>query len=38
MSETIEFKVNDKPVRMSVDAGRPLLWVLRGDLGLTGAK
>ena len=36
--ETISFKLNDKPVRLRVDADRPLLWVLRTDLGLTGTK
>ena len=38
MNETIAFKLNDKPVRLEVDGGRPLLWVLRTDLGLTGTK
>ncbi len=38
MPDTIAFKLNDKPVRLSVDGGRPLLWVLRTDLGLTGTK
>ena len=38
MSEAIAFKLNDKPVRLSVDGERPLLWVLRTDLGLTGTK
>ena len=36
--DTIEFKLNDKQVRMAVDKERPLLWVLRADLGLTGTK
>jgi len=34
----ISFKLNDKPVRLEVDANRSLLWVLRTDLGLTGTK
>jgi aerobic-type carbon monoxide dehydrogenase small subunit (CoxS/CutS family) len=38
MTETISFKLNNKPVRLDVDSSRPLLWVLRTDLGLTGAK
>jgi len=38
MTETIAFKLNDKPVRLDVDGSRPLLWVLRTDLGLTGTK
>ena len=38
MSDAIAFKLNDKPVRLSVDGDRPLLWVLRTDLGLTGTK
>ena len=38
MPDLIAFKLNDKPVRLSVDGNRPLLWVLRTDLGLTGTK
>jgi aerobic-type carbon monoxide dehydrogenase small subunit (CoxS/CutS family) len=38
MHETIQFKLNDKPTNLSVDADRKLLWVLRTDLGLTGTK
>ena len=38
MIETIEFKLNGKPTRLRVDGERKLLWVLRTDLGLTGAK
>jgi aerobic-type carbon monoxide dehydrogenase small subunit (CoxS/CutS family) len=38
MDETIQFKLNGKPVRMTVDDERQLLWVLRSDLGLTGCK
>jgi aerobic-type carbon monoxide dehydrogenase small subunit (CoxS/CutS family) len=38
MPETIAFILNGKPVRLDVDPGRELLWVLRTDLGLTGAK
>lgn len=38
MPDTISFKLNDKSVHLDVDANRPLLWVLRTDLGLTGSK
>ncbi len=38
MANAIAFKLNDKPVRLEVDGNRSLLWVLRTDLGLTGAK
>lgn len=34
----LNFTLNGKPTRLSVDGGRPLLWVLRNDLALTGAK
>ena len=36
--ETIEFRLNGKPVSIAVDSDRVLLWVLRTDLGLTGTK
>ncbi len=38
MIQTIEFKLNDKPVRVRQDGERKLLWVLRTELGLTGTK
>ncbi len=38
MIETIQFTLNDEPVSLEVDTARTLLWVLRADLGLTGAK
>jgi aerobic-type carbon monoxide dehydrogenase small subunit (CoxS/CutS family) len=38
MKETIQFKLNGKPTKLAVDSDRMLLWVLRTDLGLTGAK
>jgi len=38
MIEPISFTLNDNAVTLSVDKDRPLLWVLRTDLGLTGAK
>jgi aerobic-type carbon monoxide dehydrogenase small subunit (CoxS/CutS family) len=34
----VSFTLNGKPVRLTVDETRPLLWVLRDDLGLTGTK
>ena len=36
--ETIRFTLNDKTVQISVSKDRMLLWVLRTELGLTGAK
>ena len=38
MIETIEFRLNQKPVHLKVDGERMLLWVLRTNLGLTGTK
>jgi aerobic-type carbon monoxide dehydrogenase small subunit (CoxS/CutS family) len=38
MPETVSFRLNGKPVQVSVAPERTLLWVLRTDLGLTGAK
>lgn len=38
MAETFLFTLNGKSVRVTTDGGRPLLWVLRTDLGLTGPK
>jgi aerobic-type carbon monoxide dehydrogenase small subunit (CoxS/CutS family) len=38
MTETIEFKLNDRPVSLRVNGDRMLLWVLRTDFGLTGPK
>lgn len=34
----IDVKVNGKPHRVDVDGDTPLLWVLRDNLRLTGAK
>lgn len=34
----IRFTLNGKPVTVDTDPDRPLLWVLRGDQGLTGTK
>jgi aerobic-type carbon monoxide dehydrogenase small subunit (CoxS/CutS family) len=38
MEGKIQFTVNGKPTRLQVDGNRTLLWVLRTDLKLTGAK
>jgi aerobic-type carbon monoxide dehydrogenase small subunit (CoxS/CutS family) len=38
MIETIRFKLNGRALRLKVDGERPLLWVLRTDLGVTGPK
>jgi aerobic-type carbon monoxide dehydrogenase small subunit (CoxS/CutS family) len=38
MAETISFTLNGKPVSVTTDGQRPLLWVLRTDFGLTGTK
>jgi nicotinate dehydrogenase subunit A len=38
MRRTLRFRLNEKPRQLEVDDGRLLLWVLRSELGLTGAK
>ena len=38
MRREVSFTLNGRPVRLEVDDERPLLWVLRLDLGLTGTK
>jgi len=38
MTKTIRFRLNGKPTTLETDGERTLLWVLRGDLGLTGTK
>jgi aerobic-type carbon monoxide dehydrogenase small subunit (CoxS/CutS family) len=38
MERTITFTLNGKAARVTTDDERMLLWVLRGDLGLTGTK
>jgi nicotinate dehydrogenase subunit A len=35
---TISFILNGNPVQLEVDGDRPLLWVLRTNLNLTGVK
>lgn len=34
----VSFALNGRPVNLTVDESRTLLWVLRDDLGLTGSK
>ncbi|HUJ10632.1 MAG TPA: (2Fe-2S)-binding protein [Verrucomicrobiae bacterium] len=38
MEESIEFTLNGKSTKLTVDPERKLLWVLRTNLGLTGTK
>ena len=38
MQRMISFTLNGEPAQVTVDDERMLLWVLRYDLGLTGAK
>jgi len=38
MPQAIQFVLNGQPTEIDVDPRRPLLWVLRTDLGLTGTK
>jgi aerobic-type carbon monoxide dehydrogenase small subunit (CoxS/CutS family) len=38
MSTPIHLTLNGKPATIETDRSRTLLWVLRGDLGLTGTK
>lgn len=38
MADTIRFTLNGNPVALETDADRVLLWALRTDLELTGAK
>ena len=38
MIQEISFTINNKPVHLNVDGERPLLWVIRTDLSLTGTK
>jgi aerobic-type carbon monoxide dehydrogenase small subunit (CoxS/CutS family) len=38
MPDTISFRLNNRSVDLKVDGDRPLLWVLRTDLELTGTK
>ncbi len=38
MKKPIRFQLNGKPTTLDTNEDRTLLWVLRTDLGLTGAK
>jgi aerobic-type carbon monoxide dehydrogenase small subunit (CoxS/CutS family) len=38
MAQTLSFKLNGQSVSVTTDDRRPLLWVLRTDLGVTGTK
>lgn len=38
MNATVAFRLNGKEVSLQSSVHRPLLWVLRADLGLTGSK
>jgi aerobic-type carbon monoxide dehydrogenase small subunit (CoxS/CutS family) len=38
MQGPIPFRLNGRPTSLDTDDSRKLLWVLRTDLGLTGAK
>jgi aerobic-type carbon monoxide dehydrogenase small subunit (CoxS/CutS family) len=38
MKTPVRFRLNGRPTTLETDEGRTLLWVLRTDLGLTGAK
>lgn len=38
MNDVIKFTLNGKSVTLNADSDRSLLWVLRTDYGLTGAK
>jgi carbon-monoxide dehydrogenase small subunit len=38
MEGTFKFKLDNRPVRVTTDGERMLLWVVRTDLGLTGTK
>jgi aerobic-type carbon monoxide dehydrogenase small subunit (CoxS/CutS family) len=38
MQKNMQFSLNGKSIQMQVDENRTLLWVLRGEFGLTGTK
>jgi len=38
MQKSMQFSLNGKSIQLRVDEDRTLLWVLRGEFGLTGAK
>ena len=38
MKKQMQFTLNGKPVKLDSETDQPLLWFLRGDMQLTGAK
>ncbi len=38
MKQEIQFTLNGERIRLETEPDRPLLWVLRGDMALTGTK
>jgi aerobic-type carbon monoxide dehydrogenase small subunit (CoxS/CutS family) len=38
LKQNVRFRLNGKPVALVTEDDRTLLWVLRGDLDLTGTK
>jgi len=38
MNQVISFTLNGEAVQLETEPGRSLMWVLRGDLALTGTK
>jgi aerobic-type carbon monoxide dehydrogenase small subunit (CoxS/CutS family) len=38
MNQTIQFRLNGRPVSLTTDPDRTLVWALRNELGLTGTK
>lgn len=38
MAQSIRFTLNGKPAAVEAEPSRPLLWLLRDDLGITGPK
>ena len=38
MKKTVQFSLNDNPVKLDAEADQSLLWLLRGDMELTGTK
>lgn len=38
MKKTFRFELNDRPMKLTLDREKIVLWVLRSDLDLTGTK
>ena len=38
MKQVIQFSLNGEAIQLEIEPDRSLLWVLRGDLALTGTK